>query len=26
MKRRIDDELDISVDTAVLAYHWRRMV
>ena len=26
MKCRIDDELDISVDTVVLAHHWRRMV
>ena len=26
MNCRIDDELDISVDTAVLAHHWRRMV
>ena len=26
MKLRIDDELDISVDIAVLAHHWRRMV
>ena len=26
MKCGIDDELDISVDTAVLAHHWRRMV
>ena len=26
MKCRTDDELDISVDIAVLAHHWRRMV